>query len=126
MCAGVAHDPRHVDALISRGSAHHLQGRVEPAMADFNQAIRIDPNNADAYGGRGALYMMTSRFPPHHRRNCPTMIGTLLMVEHASILSRYPTCASSSGVPIKHSAWFGRTTMKSESMQPTSGFQRES
>src|SRR3954467_14743542 len=38
----------------------------------------------------------------------------------------HPRCGSSRGVPIRHSACPGRTTMKSDSMHPTSGFQRES
>jgi hypothetical protein len=37
-----------------------------------------------------------------------------------------PTSAMVKGVPIRHSAPPGRTTMKSASMQPTSDFQRES
>ena len=54
-------DPRHVDALISRGSAYQMRGQVDRAMVDFTQAIRLDPRNADAHASRGALYLLTNR-----------------------------------------------------------------
>jgi hypothetical protein len=45
----------------------------------------------------------------------------------SSLARRFqPTSANLKGVPTRHSAPPGRTTMKSASMQPTSDFQRES
>src|SRR5262245_40829284 len=39
-----------------RGNAYRKEGQYDRAIADYDQAIRIDPNLADAYFSRGAAY----------------------------------------------------------------------
>jgi TPR repeat protein len=41
---------------IDRGREHRNNGDFNKAIADFNEAIRLDPNNEDAYCGRGKVY----------------------------------------------------------------------
>ena len=43
----------------SRGVAYGKMSQWEKAIADFTEAIRIDPSHADAYCDRGALYAKT-------------------------------------------------------------------
>ncbi len=40
-------------AYINRGIAHGSTGRIAQAVADFSEAIRLDPKNALAYYNRG-------------------------------------------------------------------------
>jgi Flp pilus assembly protein TadD len=37
-------NPRNAAAYTGRGSAHQAGGDTEGAMADFNEAIRVDPS----------------------------------------------------------------------------------
>ncbi len=43
-------------AFLEQGLAYYTQGFYEGAIADFNQAIRLDSDYADAYYGRGNAY----------------------------------------------------------------------
>lgn len=43
-------------AYINRGTLRLDNGDVDGAMADYNQAIAIDPKHANAYNGRGNAY----------------------------------------------------------------------
>jgi tetratricopeptide (TPR) repeat protein len=55
-------DPRFPDAYWERGrafAAKHDQGR---AVADFNQAIKINANYADPYNGRGLIHHQRGEF----------------------------------------------------------------
>ena len=45
-------------ALSDRALAHLNVRNDASALADFNEAIRIDPHNAKAFGGRGLLYQL--------------------------------------------------------------------
>ena len=40
----------------NRGVAYHLQGQYQRAIQDFDQAIRLQPDNAIAYNNRGGDY----------------------------------------------------------------------
>jgi tetratricopeptide (TPR) repeat protein len=47
--------PTFARAYVLRGSSHMLKGHYGKGLADFNQAIRIDPRNAAAYCDRADL-----------------------------------------------------------------------
>jgi tetratricopeptide (TPR) repeat protein len=48
----------HAAAYNCRGMAYNLKGDPHHAIADFDQAIRLDPKNAYAYNGRGGAYIV--------------------------------------------------------------------
>lgn len=43
-------------AYNDRGVAYHRKGQIDKAISDFNDAIRLDPNNAAAFNNRGSIY----------------------------------------------------------------------
>ena len=43
-------------AFFNRGRAYADRGQYDRALRDFDQAVRIDPNYADAYNSRGVAY----------------------------------------------------------------------
>ena len=45
-----------VAELIQRGNQYNLNSDYAHAIADFNQAIRLDSNSAPAFYGRAAVY----------------------------------------------------------------------
>lgn len=44
------------NTLISRGNAYDDNGNPTSALADYNQAIKLDPNSSSAYYNRGVAY----------------------------------------------------------------------
>jgi tetratricopeptide (TPR) repeat protein len=54
--SGRWHGPNLAWAFNNRGFAYFLKGDLDPAFADFEQAIRLDPNDAVAFNGRGLVY----------------------------------------------------------------------
>ena len=47
------------EALVESGYANLTNGQFDSALADFNEAIRLDPKAASAYSKRGVLYSVT-------------------------------------------------------------------
>jgi Tfp pilus assembly protein PilF len=47
--------PNDADVRTLLGTAYREQGLFEQAAASYQEAIRLDPRNAKAYGGRGIL-----------------------------------------------------------------------
>ena len=45
-----------MSAYITRGGAYYDLGQYERAIQDYNEAIRLDPKDADAYYNRGIAY----------------------------------------------------------------------
>ncbi|XP_057302474.1 mitochondrial import receptor subunit TOM70-like [Hydractinia symbiolongicarpus] len=50
-----------IDALIKRGSLKMQEAKDAECYADFDEAIKIDANNANIYHHRGQLYFLTER-----------------------------------------------------------------
>ena len=46
----------YVEAYNNRGLAYFYLGQKERAIADYNKAIQLNPNDADAYNNRGNAY----------------------------------------------------------------------
>ena len=56
----LAQDPNSSDAFAIRASLHYNVAHgfdVDPAIADYNHAVRLDSNNVTALQGRGAMMM---------------------------------------------------------------------
>ena len=51
-----------VATLVNRGVILHKLQRVQSALDDFNSALRIMPEQADAHINRGVAYLTLSRF----------------------------------------------------------------
>jgi tetratricopeptide (TPR) repeat protein/S1-C subfamily serine protease len=47
---------------VIRGSNYYLQKKYELALADFNKAMKLNPNYALAYFGRGELYYYQKKY----------------------------------------------------------------
>lgn len=50
-----------VAALVARGERHRRAGRADEALADYRDALQLDPASPRVYRGRGALYRAMSR-----------------------------------------------------------------
>lgn len=55
--------------LVNRGAIYVAQGRPDRAMQDFDDALAIEPNNADAHANRGVALL--------YQRNFQTAISEL-------------------------------------------------
>jgi tetratricopeptide (TPR) repeat protein len=51
-----------VIALEERGETHRLSDRNDAALADFNRALELDPDDAWALGSRGQVYLVMQRY----------------------------------------------------------------
>jgi tetratricopeptide (TPR) repeat protein len=60
-CTQLLADPgisaaKRVEAYVNRGKTYYYENDVVHALADLSEAIRLDPNNADAYSFRGITF----------------------------------------------------------------------
>ncbi len=53
---GVCATENPADAFFNRGNAYLAKGQNDQAIADYNQAIKLNPNYAEAFYGRGTAY----------------------------------------------------------------------
>ena len=49
--------PNYFAALVQRGAAYREQGKFPEAIADFTEAIKIKPDDADTYERRAYVYI---------------------------------------------------------------------
>jgi tetratricopeptide (TPR) repeat protein len=49
-------------AFNNRGVAYRLKGEYDRALQDYEQAIRLNPGNANAYNNRGIVYRIKGEF----------------------------------------------------------------
>lgn len=47
-------------AFVNRGTAYRLKDDKERALADYSEAIRLDPKNVDAFSNRASVYRGSS------------------------------------------------------------------
>ena len=53
-----------VSTLVNRGILYMREGEFETAMADYNQALEMDPDNAEAFLNMGAAYIYEQDYAP--------------------------------------------------------------
>jgi cytochrome c-type biogenesis protein CcmH/NrfG len=49
-------DPESAQAWYNLGLAQHAGNELEPALESFQQAVKIDPRDADSYYFEGVCY----------------------------------------------------------------------
>ena len=49
-------DPKASSESVRGGDDHYRQGELDEALADYTEAIRLDPKNAEAYNNRALTY----------------------------------------------------------------------
>jgi tetratricopeptide (TPR) repeat protein len=49
-------------AFDNRGVAYKLKGQYDQALQDYEQAMRLNPNNANAYNNRGIIYRIKGEY----------------------------------------------------------------
>src|SRR5262249_3433579 len=54
-------NPSYAIALTNRGQAHQQAGDYDRAIADLDEAIRINPNSATAFNQRGLAHLRAGR-----------------------------------------------------------------
>jgi tetratricopeptide (TPR) repeat protein len=63
LASGLLDDATQAIALAERGEAQRLMRHYDEALADFNQAIDINPKLTWAIAGRGETYRALNRYP---------------------------------------------------------------
>jgi tetratricopeptide (TPR) repeat protein len=52
----IASDPRNDGAFVNRGIAYRRLGSIDRAIADYDEAVRLNPRAADAFNNRGNAF----------------------------------------------------------------------
>ena len=53
-----------VETYLKKGNEMLKVGNFNQAIADFTQAIKLDPKNIKAYNGRGVAYELNGKLDP--------------------------------------------------------------
>ena len=56
--------PKNAEVLLQMGGVHQAAQAWQQAIEDYNQALRLDPNNAAAYRGRADSYLSSGQQAP--------------------------------------------------------------
>jgi tetratricopeptide (TPR) repeat protein len=62
--AAITKNPHSPDGYIHRGNAQVLEGDLDSAIKDFNQALRFDPHSARAHIGLSRAYQASTDWAP--------------------------------------------------------------
>ncbi len=63
------HSPQTAKDHVNRAEEHLIRNNFQLALADYKQALKLDPNLAEAYARRGDLYLSRSRYLDRFNRN---------------------------------------------------------
>jgi tetratricopeptide (TPR) repeat protein len=106
-----------VKALIARAGAYDRKGMVDPAIGDYDTALRLDPDLADIFNARGELWRRKGDRPhaladfgaaiklnPQHeaaRANYKSLAQELERLGAQMAIKNRPAPASKSSPPLK-------------------------
>ncbi len=60
---GVAAAPREAEGQYVKGSVRHVQGHLDAALADYAQALSLDPSHAEALIARAGIFIDRNQLP---------------------------------------------------------------
>lgn len=60
---GLAVEPQSAEAHYLKGSVRHVQGQLEAAMADYTQALRLDPKHTETLIARAGIFIDRNQLP---------------------------------------------------------------
>lgn len=63
------HSPQTAKDYVNRAEEHLIRNDFQLALADYKQALKLDPNLAEAYARRGELYLSRSRYLERFNKN---------------------------------------------------------
>ena len=62
-------NPQTAKDYVDRAQRHLIVNEFEEARANYNQAVKLNPSLAEAYTGRGELYLKQSRYLDRFNKN---------------------------------------------------------
>jgi putative PEP-CTERM system TPR-repeat lipoprotein len=60
---GLTVAPNDAQSHYVKGSVHHVQGRLDAALADYAQALRLDPKHAETLIARAGIFIDRNQLP---------------------------------------------------------------
>ena len=74
-------EPTAAKHIYNRGVAYYHQGQMDRAIADFSQALKLDPKNVYALAARGVIFLSRGDFTTgrndFERANSPSRPPTI-------------------------------------------------
>jgi tetratricopeptide (TPR) repeat protein len=80
----LALNPKLDEAYTARGNAYYCKGDYDEAVADFDQAIRLDPKNVVAYSIAGVLICINAWPPRVSEARCPEWVTSAVFAMSAT------------------------------------------